>query len=224
MDRLRLPRHATTAAGSNHQIQVPHALTWQESLPEIHGALGTVRQLQLNDAPALLTMLATPEVARFIPPPPTTIEGFERFIVWSAHEQTAGRSVCFAVVPHGLLSAVGLFQVRGFECGFGSAEWGFAIGSSFWGSGLFQDTARLVADFAFDVLGAHRLEARAAVPNGRGHGALRKLGAVREGLLRSSLLRCGQRLDQVLWTILEDDWRAAGNRPLPDIGASSANS
>ena len=33
--------------------------------------------------------------------------------------------------------------------------------------------AKLVVDFAFEVLGVHRLEARAALKNGRGNGALR---------------------------------------------------
>ena len=59
------------------------------------------------------------------------------------------------------------------------------------------------------MLGSHRLEARAAVQNGRGNGALRKIGAVREGVLRRSFLRNGEYLDQALWTILAEDWRDA---------------
>ena len=55
----------------------------------------------------------------------------------------------------------------------------------------------------------HRLEARAAVLNGRGNGALKKIGANRECVLRKSFLRNGEYLDQVLWTILDDDWRLA---------------
>ena len=81
------------------------------------------------------------------------------------------------------------------------------MGSQFWGTGIFVEGARLVLDFAFDVIGAQRLEARAAVANGRGNGALRKIGAVQEGLLRRSFLRNGQHHDQVLWGILADDWR-----------------
>ena len=52
-----------------------------------------------------------------------------------------------------------------------------------------------------------RLEARAVVANGRGNGALRKLGAVQEGLLRRSFMKNGQFMDQVLWSILAEDWR-----------------
>ena len=72
-----------------------------------------------------------------------------------------------------------------------------------------MDGATLIVDFAFEVLGVHRLEARAALKNGRGNGALRKLGAVQEGVLRRSFLRNGEYLDQALWTILQDEWLEA---------------
>jgi ribosomal-protein-alanine N-acetyltransferase len=180
---------------------------WRQALPVLTGSMVTLRELRLSDAPSLLAMLATEEVSRFISPPPTTVEGFERFIAWTHRERAAGNYACFAVVPHGMDTAIGIFQVRQLEPGFSTAEWGFALGSAFWGTGMFVDGAKLVVDFAFDVVGTHRLEARAAVANGRGNGALRKVGATQEGVLRKSFLRNGEYLDQTLWTILEDDWR-----------------
>jgi len=180
---------------------------WKQALPLLTGSMVTLRELRLSDAPSLLAMLSSEEVARFISPPPTTVEGFERFIAWTHRERAAGNYACFAVVPHGFDAAVGIFQVRQLEPGFGTAEWGFAIGSSFWGTGIFLDSACMVVDFAFEVIRTHRLEARAALLNGRGNGALRKLGAVQEGILRKSFLRGGEYLDQALWTILDEDWR-----------------
>lgn len=180
---------------------------WRAALPVMSGTTFTMRELRIEDAPSLLAMLTTEEVARFISPPPTTVEGFERFIAWTHHERRAGNYVCFAIVPNGIGAAIGIFQVRSLDPAFGTAEWGFAMGSQFWGTGIFVEAARLVVDFAFDVIGAERLEARAAVANGRGNGALRKIGAVQEGLLRRSFLRHGQHHDQVLWGILADDWR-----------------
>src|SRR5438093_4962861 len=180
---------------------------WRQTLPVLTGSMVTLRELRLSDAPSLLTMLSTEEVARFISPPPTTVEGFERFIAWTHRERAAGNYVCFAVVPHGMDSAIGIFQVRQLEPGFATAEWGFAIGSAYWGSGMFVDGARLVVDFTFDRIGTHRLEARAAVLNGRGNAALKKIGATQEGILRKSFLRNDEYLDQALWTILASDWR-----------------
>jgi RimJ/RimL family protein N-acetyltransferase len=180
---------------------------WKQALPVLTGSMVTLRELRLSDATSLLTMLSTEEVARFISPPPTTVEGFERFIAWTHRERAAGNYACFAVVPHGMDTAIGIFQIRQLEPGFGTAEWGFAIGSAFWGTGVFMDGARMVIDFAFDTIQTHRLEARAAILNGRGNGALRKIGAMQEGILRKSFLRNGEYLDQALWTILDEDWK-----------------
>ena len=172
----------------------------------------TLRELRLSDAPSLLAMLSTEEVARFISPPPTTVEGFERFIAWTHRERAAGNYACFAVVPHGMDTAIGIFQVRQLEPGFGTAEWGFAMGSAFWGTGMFMDGAQHGrSTLRSTSIGTHRLEARAAVLNGRGNGALRKIGAMQEGILRKSFLRNGEYLDQALWTILDEDWRAAAH-------------
>ena len=86
---------------------------------------------------------------------------------------------------------------------------GFRARVAVLGTGIFQEGAELVLRFAFETLGVHRLEARAALRNGRGNGALRKIGAVQEGVLRKSFLRNGEYLDQALYAIVEEDWRAA---------------
>ena len=210
-------QQAQVAAMTAMTQQTPQTVTtnWKSSLPVLAGSTFTLRELRLEDAPSLLAMLTTEEVARFISPPPTTVEGFERFIMWAQRERQAGNYACFAIVPDGMTTAIGIFQVRSLEHGFASAEWGFAMGSQFWGSGIFVEGARLVLDFAFDVIGSQRLEARAAVANGRGNGALRKIGAVQEGLLRRSFLRNGQHHDQVLWGILAEDWRLQRIAQLP---------
>jgi len=180
---------------------------WKNALPVLTGRGVTLREVRLSDAASLYELLTTEEVSRFISPPPTTVEGFERFIQWTHGERAGGRYICFAVVPQGLDTAIGLFQIRQLEPGFGTAEWGFALGSPFWGTGVFMDAARLMVEFAFESVGVHRLEARAAVVNGRGNGALAKIGAVKEGVLRKSFLRNGEYLDQALWSMVRDDWR-----------------
>ena len=182
---------------------------WQRCLPVLSGSQVTLRELRASDAPSLFALLTTEEVTRFISPPPTTVEGFEKFIAWTHRQRTAGTYACFAVTVQGYDTAIGIFQVRETEPGFGTAEWGFAIGSPFWGTGVFKEGAALVIEFAFETLGVHRLEARSAVRNGRGNGALRKLGAVQEGVMRKSFMRKGEYLDQVLYAIVEDDWRAS---------------
>jgi RimJ/RimL family protein N-acetyltransferase len=201
------------------QGQIVHS-DWRRGLPLLTGRSVTLRELRQSDAAPLFAMLATEEVSRFISPPPTTIEGFERFIDWTLRERIAGNCVCFAITIHGFETAIGIMQVRTRDGGFSTAEWGFAIGSPFWGTGVFEEGAEMVLRFVFETLGTHRLEARAAVQNGRGQGALLKLGAVKEGVLRSSLRRNGIDLDQVLYTILADEWRARRSPSVFQISGS----
>jgi ribosomal-protein-alanine N-acetyltransferase len=197
LDTVTMPATATPIVSTD----------WQQGLPTLAGEQVVLRELRASDAASLFALLTTEEVSRFISPPPTTVEGFERFIAWTLRQRTAGTYACFAVTLRGFDTAIGIFQIRELQPGFGTAEWGFAIGSQFWGTGVFQEGAELVLDFAFDTIGVNRLEARAAVLNGRGNGALQKIGAVQECVLRKSFLRNGQYLDQVLYAILDSDRR-----------------
>ncbi len=192
---------------------------WQRRLPVLSGQQVVLRELRTSDAPSLFALLTTEEVTRFISPPPSTVEGFEKFIAWTRRQQMAGTYACFAVTLKGYDTAIGIFQVRALDPEFDSAELGFAIGSPFWGTGVFQDAATLVIDFTFETLRAHRLEARAAIHNGRGSGALLKVGAVQECVLRKSFVRNGEYLDQALYAIVEDDWRASRETARPTVYA-----
>jgi len=195
------------------------ASDWRGGLPTLAGKRVVLRELRPEDANSLHTLLTTPEVSRFLYQPPATVEGFERFIAWSHAQRTQGSGVCFAVTMPDFDTAMGLFQVRAIgpklaitdrlraEPNFSVAEWGFALGSPLWGTGAFREAADLILQFTFDTLHVRRLEATAAVRNGRGNQALMKLGAVQEGVLRRSLFSNGQYLDETLYAILEEDWR-----------------
>jgi N-acetyltransferase len=207
------PSSVSTAFTRRDPVTTPQG-SWRDAVPVLTGEHCALRELQHEDAPELVSILTAPDVARFMSPPPTTVERFACFIEWSRGERAAGRYLAFALVPHARSSPVGLLQLRQLEPEFRTAEWGVAMAPEYWGAGLFLDAARLLLDFAFNALGVHRLEARAALANGRGQAAMRKLGAVQEGILRRSLTTAdGQRLDQVLWALLDDDWRRLTKHP-----------
>jgi [ribosomal protein S5]-alanine N-acetyltransferase len=182
---------------------------WRHKLPVLNGLGITLREVRSSDAASLFAMMTAEEVTRFISPPPASLDGFEKFIAWANRQRAEGRYACFAVTLRGFDTAIGLFQIKCSDGDPSTAEWGFAIGSPFWGSGVFQQGAELLIRFAFDVLGVNRLEARAAVHNGRGIGALHKIGAVEEGLLRRAFYCKGQHMDQFLFAIVREDWYAA---------------
>jgi len=121
-------------------------------------------------------------------------------------ERASGLSFTYVITLAGARTVVGVLQVRQLDPSFEAAEWECTLAPSSRGSGIFLEAARLAGSFTFGALGAHRLEARVLLQNGRANGALRKLGAVQEGILRESIRHGNDYLDQVLWSVLKEDW------------------
>ena len=181
---------------------------WRSGLPELGDAVVTMRELRGGDARSLVMHLNDPRVSRYAAPCPSTAAGFFRFIRWTHAERRLGKIACFGLVPAGARWAVGVIQLWPIERGFSTAEWGFALGQAFWGSGLFEHGARLVLDAVFADLGVYRREARAVDVNLRGNRILEKLGAKKDGVLRGGFRDGAVVRDQVMWSILAPEWLA----------------
>src|SRR5262245_9798986 len=140
MEKMPYQSHLETLVlPATYQAPAPAAIDWRSGLPRLTGSLVSLREMRVTDAPALFSALSNEQVARFISPPPATVEGFERFVAWANRQRQAGQYVCFAIVPNDSDTAIGIFQVRSLEPAFGTAEWGFALASEFWGLGMFVD-------------------------------------------------------------------------------------
>ena len=183
-------------------------LNWRQGLSVLRTDAVSLRELKAADAPALLQHVSSLSVRRYIAPPPRTVDDFKRFISRTLVERRRGTQLSFAIVPEGQSGPVGLVQVWAIEPDFSTAEWGFVLGESMWGTGLFGASARLLLDFAFTRLGVMRLEMRIVEANVRGNEAMKKLGAIREGTLRSGFRSGDTFMDHAMWSILADEWRA----------------
>jgi ribosomal-protein-alanine N-acetyltransferase len=207
------PPASTEVPAENHAAH-SHGVGWIDGLPELSGDRIRLRELVESDGPSLCEHFRDAEVGRYIPPPPTTLNGFSRFLAWAVEHRQIGQFICYGMVPEGSRDAVGVFQVHRLDPSFRNAEWGFVLGRPYWGTGLVLRGARTLLDFLFAEAGVERLEARAMVANGRANGLLRKLGGTEEGHLRRSFLLGGQYHDDALWSILRCDWEAGRNRTL----------
>ena len=180
---------------------------WRHGLPRLASSDVDLRELALADAPALHRLLASDSSPRFGLESPVSLMHVRGLVARAVSDRAAGLGLSYAVSDAGVDEPVGLFQVRPLDVAFETAEWDFAIAPARRGGTLFVEAARLVAGFLFETVGVYRLEARVAVQNGRGNGAMRKLGAVQEGMLRRGARQHGVYVDQVLWALLKDDWR-----------------
>jgi RimJ/RimL family protein N-acetyltransferase len=179
---------------------------WRSELPSLSGRLVTLRELRPQDLAPLVDLLSLSDATRFGLDDPITDVSAHNLIERSVRDRTSGVGFTYAITLASSRTLVGILQVRQLDPAFEAAEWECTIAPSSRGAGIFLEAARLVGSFAFGTLGTHRLEARALVENGRANGALRKLGASQEGVLRRSVRRGGSYFDQVLWSILKDDW------------------
>ena len=82
---------------------------------------------------------------------------------------------------------------------------GYWVRTSETGRGIATEAARLMARFAFEHVGLHRVEIVAALKNIPSQRVAAKTGAVREGVLRNRLLIGGVSQDAMLFSLIPED-------------------
>ena len=179
---------------------------WRTELPVLMGSRVTLREPRSEDVASLSMLFRAGEAGLFGVDEPLNDFSVLQYIERALAERVAGRGFTYAVTLTTRRELVGLVQVRQLDLSFEAAEWTALLAPEVRGTGVFLEVARLAGSVAFDAVGVHRLEARVLLHNGRANGALRKLGAVQEGLLRRAHRQDGRYFDQVLWSILREDW------------------
>ena len=82
-----------------------------------------------------------------------------------------------------------------------------------WGTRVNAECKLLLLAHAFDVLGMNRVSLCTDARNARSQAAIEKLGAVKEGVLRSHMVTQGGRIrDSVLYSIVIEEWPAVKAR------------
>jgi RimJ/RimL family protein N-acetyltransferase len=181
----------------------PH---WRTLLPTLTARQVTLREATASDLRPLMDLLSIGDASRFGIDEPVSEVGVQQLVDRGLRERAAGIGFLYVATIGASRGVIGLAQVRQIDLGFESAEWECTLAPAWRGTGVFLELARLLGSFAFGTVGTHRLEARVPLQNGRANGALRKLGAVQEGILRQSVRRGDEYVDQVMWSILKEDW------------------
>lgn len=193
-----------------------NSLNWRVELPLLTARLVTLREPVTQDLGPLVNLLSLGDATRFGTEDETSEVSVQKMIERAVRDRTTGQAFTYVVTTGTARPPVGLIQVRRMDPAFESAEWECTLAPAARGTGVFLEAIRLVGSFAFGQVGVRRLESRVLVKNGRANTALRKLGAVEEGILRRSARLNGEYVDQVLWSLLKEDfgqlWISIGPR------------
>ena len=129
------------------------------------------------------------------------------WILTHAPAWDAGTTATFAVVETAsghLVGVASLMLNREHRRG----ELGYWIALDRWNQGYATESNRCLMDFGFEVLGLHRIEARHFVRNPASGRVMQKLGMRQEGIERDSTLKGDHYESCVVYSILEEEWRA----------------
>jgi RimJ/RimL family protein N-acetyltransferase len=93
---------------------------------------------------------------------------------------------------------------------------GITIGDrSRWGQGYGREALRAVTAYCFNELNMHRIGAEIYSHNDRSIRLFEGLGFKREGALRENVLKRGVYVDELLYGLLEDDYKCVTNAQTP---------
>ena len=179
---------------------------WKRDLPTLTARQVTLREVEMSDLSPVIGLLSTADATHFGIEEPVVDLAAQHLIERAGRERATGLGFTYAITVTASRALVGVIYVRQLDPAFEAAECDCTIVPASRGTGIFLESARLVGSFLFGTLGAHRLEARVPLQNGRSGGALKKLGAAQEGVLRRALRRGGKYYDQALWSMLKEDW------------------
>jgi len=81
------------------------------------------------------------------------------------------------------------------------------LGKSFHGTGVNEQIKYLMLKYSFEALGYERVEAKTDVLNLPARYAMKRLGMIEEGVLRShTLMTSGRRRDTIFYSVLRSEW------------------
>jgi RimJ/RimL family protein N-acetyltransferase len=101
---------------------------------------------------------------------------------------------------------VGLTMLFDFDARRGTCEMGVWLAPEARGRGLVTRACRYVLDWAIGVRGMKRVQWTHSPGNDRSAAVARRLGMTREGVLRSAWTLGDRRTDQVVWSVVAEEW------------------
>lgn len=166
-----------------------------------------LRPLEMSDAPAVLKAVheSRVEISRWMDwcRPTYALRDAEDWIRASIDGTAEGTSFQFGIFAgRRLLGSCGLTNL---DHAAGVANLGYWVRTSAAGQGIAPEAALRVITWAFAHTGLERIEILAALGNRRSQRVAEKIGAVKEGVLRSRIAVFGRRHDAVIYSVIRDD-------------------
>jgi RimJ/RimL family protein N-acetyltransferase len=194
---------------------------WLEA-PTLTGRHVVLEALRLEHAVELFHALDDEEVWRYIPSTqPRTEDEMTAYVAGILQSWALGTRVAWVYREPITQELIGMSSYVPPEEKTKSVHIGGTMTArGYWRSGVNTEAKLLLMTRAFETLGAVRVEWQADNLNLRSQAAIERLGAVREGVLRSHKPRGdGSRRDSVFYGLLVEEWPTAKERLVERLAA-----
>jgi hypothetical protein len=168
-----------------------------------------LRPLTLDDFPQLLPFgLNEPELWKFSLQNASGADGMNAYIKAAIESRKAQVAYPFIVFDKRVQKYAGTTRYYDIQTHHQTLQLGYTwYGEDFQGTGINRNCKFLLLQHAFEVMNVKRVEFRADSENARSIAAMKKIGCVEEGLLRSHYLKPdGTRRNSIVLSIIVEDW------------------
>jgi N-acetyltransferase len=170
-----------------------------------------LRPLLENDFENLLPFaINEPDIWKFSLVSVSGEEGLKNYIITAIEAREKGMEYPFIVFDKRTQQYAGSTRFYDIQLINQSMQLGYTwYGGNFQGTGLNKNCKLLLLQFAFEELGMERIEFRAANENERSKAAMRSIGCIEEGVLRSHVATfTGARRNSIILSILKSEWES----------------
>jgi len=168
-----------------------------------------LRPLETNDCNNLLVFsLNEPELWKYSLVKVAGEENLRNYINTALAARSEGKEYPFIVFDKRTQEFAGSTRFYDIQLSQKTLQLGYTwYGKKFHGTGLNKHCKYLLLQFAFEELGMERVEFRADNTNQRSIAAMKSIGCIEEGVLRSSTIKAdGTRRDSIVLSILKNEW------------------
>jgi len=180
------------------------------SFENIHTDRLILRRVRIEDAEAMHAYRSLPEVTRFFPADHRTIEDTLAFVepLVSVEPTTPGTWLALVITLPETGKVIGDIGLRFPEKETYQVELGTSLDPAYQRKGYASEAMLAVIQYAFETLGKHRVYASIDPHNSASVALVERIGLRREAHFRSSIWWKGEWADDVIYAMLEDEWRA----------------
>lgn len=167
-----------------------------------------LRPLQMEDQEHLKHFsLNEPELWKYSLLPANGLENLHNYLKLAVNGRDAKNAYPFIVWDKLKKRYAGSTRFYDIQIQHQTLQLGFTwYGKEFQGSGLNKNCKYLLLKFAFETMGAERVEFRADNQNIRSIAAMKSIGCKEEGIMRSNCIGLSGRRDSIVLSILKDEW------------------